>query len=385
MTGNKRDTLRGVALISVMVVVTVVAAAAAQLLYRQNIDIERSTRIMSREQAFLFAFGLETYARDLLARDNDKYDYEVDFSRYQEEDGLIETWSWPIPNQYMSDEWLDTLRRAGAGRIEARVRDLSGLFNINGVRHAVLSRNKNNQPNKWETLYERTFKNIISTAFANDEENPPDVDALWNSLIDWFDADDEVSDGGAEDDDYLENDPPYITGEGRMAWPEEIRLIQGFEGRVAERLLPLISALPHPGQVKLNINTVDSALLRYMPDEVGRNYASDILTERADEVYFQQEDRMNHFLGDTKAFGNVSVRDFFTVKSDFFLFTACVRFGRDRPIEIQSLLWRKPRDPQQPQRERVVVMQRRMGSGYYKGGECKADSPRPATEISEGS
>ena len=395
---DKQQTARGVALISVMVVVAVVAASAGQLLYRQNIDIERSTRIMSREQAFLFAFGLETYARDLLARDATRYDYEVDFSQYQEEDGLIEVWSWPIPNQYMNDEWLNTLRRAGASQIGARLRDLSGLFNLNGVHAAVISRPKGKNPTKWELMYEQTFKNLINTSFSIEDENSPDADALWNALVDWFDKNDEALDGGAEDEDYLERDPPYLTGQGRMAWPEEIRLVEGFEGRVAERLLPLMSALP-VGRVAMNINTAKSELLRRLPgfQDSFPDLVGEIITRRAEREYFLSKKQADGFLGDTgvtledhdtgatlKGKVRLKMKDFFSVKSEFFLFTACVRFGRDQPIEVQSLLRRQPTIKGKPNRDKVVVLQRRMGSGYYKERDCRATPPRAAVKDSEG-
>ncbi len=373
---NNRQSADGIALISVMVVVAVVAAAAAQLLYRQNIDIERSTRIMSREQAFLFAFGLETYARNLLSADRMEYDYYVDFGRHAEEDGLIEVWSWPIPNRHMGDRWLETLGRAGTGRLEARVHDLSGLFNLNGVRQAVVARGKDNKPGRWEVMYEQLFKNLVIASFDNDVD-VPDADALWNALLDWFDNDNRVLPGGAEDEDYMNHDPPYLTGQGRMAWPEELRLIEGFNGKITERLLPLMSALPHIGQVRMNINTADEELLRHVPG-LDAGIVGEIISRRADKVYFLNRNEVKPFLT------NIGVEntpaEFFDVKSEFFLFSACIRFGQDRPIEMQSLLHRiipqSEEEQRDTERDKVVVLQRRMGSGYYKGGECRADSSK---------
>ncbi len=378
MNHSERRMRRGVALISVMVVVTVVAASAAQLLYRQNIDIERSTRIMSREQAFLLVFGLETYARDLLARDSAKVDHYFDFRQYGEGDARIERWSWPIPNWDMPDEWLDTFRRVGAQRLEARVHDLSGLFNLNGVYQAVVLKSKG-EPDKWEKMYEGLFKNLVKAEFGDDEANSPDADALWNSLVDWFDADDEVRDGGAEDDEYLNLEPPYLTGRRRMAWPDEIRLIRGFEGKVSERLLPVFSALPHPSHVRININTADAKLLRRMPGLAEDGLVGEIMSRRADKDFFRNHDEVKRFfkanvIQETAPEKPLEPWHFFDVKSSFFLFSACVRFGRDRPIEIQSLLWRDPkikREQQSAGQDKVKVMQRRMGSGYYKGGNCK--------------
>ncbi len=370
--------IRGVALISAMVVVAVVSASAAQLLYRQSIDVERSTRIMSREQAFLLAFGLETYARHLLRKDNPAYDYRYRHALYEEGDPRTEEWSWPIPNRDMPDEWLEAFQRIKP-TVAARLDDLSSLFNLNGVHGAILTRTgKDKKPNKWEEMYEGVFKRLFPPP------DPGDLDAdqpddLWNTLLDWFDRDDEALDGGAEDETYLELNVPYLTGRTRMAWPEELRLVRGFNGRVADRLLPQASALPD-GRVKMNINTIDLNLLRHILESLpgfdrdSSNAAADIIGEigsrRADDVYFTTPAGLKRFLDSYKGYiDDRSVRkanrvaDFFDVKSNFFLFSACVRFGaRERPIEIQSLLRRE--------KNRVVVLQRRMGSGYYKGERC---------------
>ena len=377
-------TSRGVALISVMIVVAIVSATAAQLLYRQSIDIERSTRIMGREQAFLYAFGLETYARELLTTDNSKIDYYFPPGRYEEGTAKQEYWSWPIPNQEMSDEMQVAFRRVDAN-VSAKVIDLSGLFNLNGVRQSIVLRKPKTgsadewTPNPWEEMYEQTFKGLVNASFSGVDS--VDADALWNALVDWFDKDNEAQDGGAEDDEYLDYDPPYLTGTMRMAWPEEVQLIQGFRGKVAERLLPLFSALPHESIVKLNINTAEDQLLRHIPGLDQSGVVAEIRSRIADEIYFRSTDQIKSFFGSMERTLSVEgikpVARFFDVKSDFFLFSACVRFGRDRPIEIQSVLHRKPK-PSSPNEDKVVVLQRRIGSGYYKGTECKATFKKKA-------
>ncbi len=382
MTGNKQA-VRGVALISAMVVVAVVSASAAQLLYRQSIDVERSTRIMSREQAFLLAFGLETYARHLLTKDDQRYDYRFRYASYEEGDPRIEEWSWPIPNRDMPDEWLEVFQRIKP-TLEARLDDLSSLFNLNGVYYAaLLSKPDGEKPDKWETMYEGVFKRLFPPPAPEDQADEQVTEDLWNALLDWFDRDDEARDGGAEDEEYLDRNVPYLTGQTRMAWPEELRLVKGFNGKVADRLLPRASALPHPAPVRMNVNTIERNLLRHvlssMPgfeDGIADEIVTEILSRRADDVYFTERERLKKFLNGYKGYVDDrnlreqnKVADFFDVKSNFFLFSACVRFGvRERPIEMQSLLRRE--------NKRVVVLQRRMGTGYYKGEQCGRASRR---------
>ena len=389
---GKPDT-RGVALISVMLVVSIVSSMAAQLLYRQHIDIERSTRIMSREQAFLYVLGLETYARDLLARDDTQSDYCYPHGRYEEGDAKLEEWSWPIPHGEMPDEWLDVFRRIDV-QVEARVYDLSGFFNVNAVRRVIHSRIPADSPDEfipspWEKrykMYEKTFKGLLGGISRTR------VDESWNTLVDWFDRDDRVSAGGAEDDEYLDLEPSYITGQVRMAWPDEIRLLKGFDGAVADRLLPMFASLP-AGPHRMNINTVDSRLLRHIPG-LDQFVVGEIQQRLSNEDYFRDRADIRSFfnsLASQPASGEEgeelrSAADFFKAKSRFFLFSARVRFGSGRPVEIQSVLERSREQDENEENEvkKVVVLQRRIGSGYYKEGRCgrvASHAPSPVAEA----
>ena len=290
MTYNAREGVRGVALISVMVVVSIVSSMAAQLLYRQHIDIERSTRIMSREQAFLYVIGLETYARDLLVRDDWKYDYYYPHGKYEEGDAKLEEWSWPIPNREMAEEWLEVFQRMDAS-VEARIDDLSGFLNVNGVRRAILKSREDVDPSSdeftphfSEVMYEKTFKALLGSSQGDKATG----DELWNTLVDWFDKDDQVGIGGAEDGEYLDREPAYVTGQVLMAWPDEIRLLKGFGGGVADRLLPVFAALPG-GSRKMNINNIkiDTRLMRSIPGLDQPDVVSEIRGRLADENYFK--------------------------------------------------------------------------------------------------
>ena len=70
----------GIALITVMIVVASVSATASWLLYGQNLDTARMTRVLEKEQAVLLALSLEKMAADILEEDRSEqgeqgYDY----------------------------------------------------------------------------------------------------------------------------------------------------------------------------------------------------------------------------------------------------------------------------------------------------------------------
>ena len=49
------------------------------------------------------------------------------------------------------------------------------------------------------------------------------------AIVDWRDADSEISDGGAESSDYLLGDPAYMCKDSRFETPEELRLVRDVD------------------------------------------------------------------------------------------------------------------------------------------------------------
>ena len=77
---NRDKKNSGIALITVMIVVASVSATASWLLYGQNLDTARMTRVLEKEQAVLLALSLEKMAADILEEDRTEqgdqgYDY----------------------------------------------------------------------------------------------------------------------------------------------------------------------------------------------------------------------------------------------------------------------------------------------------------------------
>ena len=60
---------RGIALISSMMVIAIVAASSTWLVRSQIINVQRSERVIGSEKAFVIALGIEDMVRELLLRD----------------------------------------------------------------------------------------------------------------------------------------------------------------------------------------------------------------------------------------------------------------------------------------------------------------------------
>src|SRR5262249_14462141 len=85
---------------------------------------------------------------------------------------------------------------------------------------------------------------------------------LANAVIDWIDADGNVtSPGGAEDVDYLNLKTPYRAANQPMTSVEELRMVKGFDPKTLLLLLPFVTVLPAGAHTAVNVNTASPELL----------------------------------------------------------------------------------------------------------------------------
>lgn len=213
---------RGVALITVMLVVALVTIICAALLLRQQLAIRSTGNQLLVRQAQYYAEGGELLAKAMLRRDQGA----------DQVDHLAEPWANPKLS-FPLDE---------GGELRLRIEDLSGRFNLNSL--AVGGEASDQALLRLRRLLQ-TLQ--LSPAYAD-------------RLKDWIDGDQEPSGmAGAEDDQYLLLKPAYRTGVGRIAEVSELRLLLGMSEADYRRLAPFVSALP--SQVELNINTASAQVL----------------------------------------------------------------------------------------------------------------------------
>ena len=218
-----RSAPRGVALVSVLLIVAVTTALAYEIANRHAFGVAVSRQVLSGSQAREYALGGEQYARQLLYAD-----WEEEKTRSK--DTLLEDWSSTTEPFEVDD-----------GGIEMRIVDLSSRFNLNSVSGADGAQNA--------ARLKRLFTQL--------ELDPNYVDA-W---IDWIDPDQEVQPYGAEDADYLLREPPHRAANQPAVDMSELRLAVPFESRDEyARLRPHVTVLP-TDRLTININTVTEAVL----------------------------------------------------------------------------------------------------------------------------
>ncbi|MCY4058529.1 MAG: type II secretion system minor pseudopilin GspK [Gammaproteobacteria bacterium] len=218
-----RPAPRGLALVTVLLIVAVTTALAYEIANRHAFGVAVSRQVFSGSQAREYALGGEQYARQLLYAD-----WEDEGTRSK--DTLLEDWS-SMPEAFEVED----------GGIEMRIVDLSSRFNLNSLLGAEGPQNA--------ARLKRLFTHL--------ELDPKYVDA-W---VDWIDPDQEVQPYGAEDADYLLREPPHRAANQEAVDISELRLAVPFDSRGEyARLAPHVTVLP-THQLAININTVADAVL----------------------------------------------------------------------------------------------------------------------------
>ena len=277
--------VRGVALISVLIVVAVVSVSASWLMKSQHIAVQRTTRIVEQEQAILHMFGVENLVTKLLSLDNKHPDYYTTWSPLDADgdlvgDTLAELWSrqWTINVQNL--EGFDDLEAFRNVTIAFCVQDANALLDINMLHRGLVENRGKSAENlakkAWnrQAFMEAVLLNLFESSNLGPASSPdtPTPQQLLDSLEDWLDRDDAVRPEGAENSTYSGRIPPYQTAALRMAWPEEIYLVNGFRYDTAKDFMAVLTARPYslgekgrPVHSKININTAPRRVLAVLP------------------------------------------------------------------------------------------------------------------------
>lgn len=286
---------RGVALITVLLVVALASLTATSLASLTQFGLRRSGLLQQEQQARFYLHGAEQWAAQILNRD--RGDGPIDH--------LGEDWAQPLPPLPVE-----------GGQVIGRLSDLQGRFNLNGlivgdvVDEARLA------------LLERLL----------DQLGPGR--GVASAIVDWIDADREPRfPDGAEDSDYLTRNPSYLAANRPLASVSELRLIRGVDGTVHARLAPLVSALPRP--TAINVNTAPVELLAVLLPGLDQTAAVRLDQARRERPFAS----VDEFIASTGLVDPDLPVDLLTTESAFFLLEAEAEIG-DAGARLHSLLYR---------------------------------------------
>lgn len=292
---------RGVALITVLLVVAIVTVVSAAMVARQQLSIRATSNQLQARQAWHYALGGEALAQAILARD-----LKGGEPGAAAIDHLLESWAQPLP-AFEIDQ----------GEILVRIEDLAGRFNLND-----LLRDQQPNPAAVEQFRRLLLRLQISAPYAE-------------RLLDWIDPDQQPSgELGAEDNAYLGLDPPYRSAGRRLHDLSELRLLLDMREEDFQRLAPYVVALPP--NVPLNVNTASAMVLSSLSDNLSLG-AAESLVELRRAVPFRNSAA---FLAQPALAGTTLQGTALAVGSQFFQATSEVRLG-DRRLALVSLLQRE--------------------------------------------
>ena len=240
---------RGVALITVLLVVAVVTVVCAGLIARQHLSIRSSANLLHVNQAWQYAQGGETLAKAILQRDLRRGDPRLPVDHLGE--------SWAQPMSFPLDD---------GGELRVRILDPSGRFNLN----RLVRRGQVDQL-ALQRLRRLLLRLQIDKPYAE-------------RLADWLDGDSEPRGSeGAEDNQYLLAAVPYRTANRSLSDVSELRLLLDMDEADYQRLLPFVTALPN--EVPINVNTASALVLSSLADGISASTATALIAARGRDGY----------------------------------------------------------------------------------------------------
>lgn len=325
---------KGVALITVMLIVALCSIIAAQMTVRLQTQMQRSTNISFNQQAYWYAMGAEAFTKRILIT---AFKDEPDVTHLEQiwaEEGT----NYPVDFGEISGEISDlqSCLNLNALHPEAKTKDeapAAGSGNSNSSSKSKTSPPATKAPSSntgkakqlpAATVLEGLIINLNIEGVGNFE-----AEAMVNALTDWLDSNDMITGtGGAEDNDYASREFPYLAANNYLASVNELRLIEHFTPAVILALTPYVCVLPQQSQNLININTLDAEmpeLLQALLDS-SLDEAQELLSARDGSGYEKIEDfyQLPEF---SKLKTEQWQKDQFVVDSQYFKLKASARFN----------------------------------------------------------
>jgi len=280
------------ALISVLILVSILSLIALEFSSRSVISLKLSINYALSKKAYFYAYGGYQTAVKILMMDKNDYDGPGDY------------WYGLLPPIPLED-----------GSLMVTIEDEKARFNI---RKLVTSYGKEDERRK--VMLTRIFDAL-------------DIDdTLIDGIIDWQDSDDIPLPYGAEAMYYNNQSPPCAPRNAPVLTSGELLLIKGFDRKLyflppssrspfaPEELEAMSHYITVYGDGKININTADVHVLLCLSRDMDAAIAEDIVEYRKEQAFTTLEDLKNIETISDILYDEVA--SLITVKSDTFRITS---------------------------------------------------------------
>ncbi|CAM3118574.1 type II secretion system protein K [Pseudoalteromonas atlantica] len=290
---NKRES-RGAALVIVLFIVALAAILAVEMSANLMVQVQKSTNLQGHQQAKWYAYGGEELAIKALklSKDDDP-----------DKTSLDQVWATQGDTQYPVDN----------GTLSGKITDLQACLNLNALGEAP-DPNSTSKTNPAHKALFALLENIEDLPAEESEE------AMADSVFDWLDENSITYRSGAEEDEYLSRDYPYMSANSLFASPSELRLVKGFNPLVMEKVLPFVCVIPGSPLLSINVNTLlpeQALILSAMIDELSLSGAEAVIAARSETGF----DSVDEFFSEVQQQGGTnldSVKELFSINSEYF-------------------------------------------------------------------
>ncbi|AOE49025.1 type II secretion system minor pseudopilin GspK [Kangiella sediminilitoris] len=251
---------QGVALITVLVIFSVLSIMAIQILNSQQMQVQRTANIINGSRAYQYMYGAEVFATSQLK----KFFEESKAERVHR----LQPWS---------ESGLAFEIEQGLGQLQGSIKDMHSCFNINSIimeqqaagdggeeGREIGSGGNGLQPVSEGRVNDGSegsgmpgvdiFAKLIESRLEDSSVSPQ---ALAVATKDWIDEDQEPTGiDGAEDYTYTGMKIPYRTADSFMAHSSELLVIKGFTPEIYDQIKDLVCVLPTK-EGTINVNTVE--------------------------------------------------------------------------------------------------------------------------------
>jgi general secretion pathway protein K len=288
---------RGIALMIILLMLAVISPMLVKLAAFNSRSVQQTTAFYHTNTALYYALVAESWAKGILNTDK----------KESQHDGLEEAWAHPL--------------EADGGVVTGRLLDLQGRFNLNNLAEKD----------------EETYKTFIKL-LKNLEFSDTDATQITHAIIDWIDKDAAVTQpGGAEDDYYISQIPPYRSAGQNMVSVTELKRIKGITAEVYQKLEPHVAALP--ATTKINVNTATEPLLKalFVKDDWG--LIDQFISQRQGFGIATLDELKDMYNNATNKDLDESITDQLVVETGYFQAELLTRFG-DHAVRMTTLLVR---------------------------------------------
>lgn len=243
----KANSQRGVALLTILLLVVSITVVAGAMLASQKVAIRRSGLLFDQNQLLQDIDAGQQLAVTMIRAD----------SKLNDTDSEQDIWAQPIPSYTLANH-----------SISIELRDEAGRFNINNLY----------QGGTVDTAALEVFQRLLTQLNLE-----PDI-AI--AVLDWQDTDSEVYlDGGDESAVYSQQLNRSVDGtlpNQPFVSVDQLQEVRGVSAEVLATLRPYLTAVPY--YLPININTASPALLAALIDGATRQQMQGIVDTRSKQV-----------------------------------------------------------------------------------------------------